>query len=113
MRVPHSNYQQNYSSVSFKRSNAAPQNFFILAAAFASVSLLCWATTWHLPESFIRNAAVTLVLPSSQVMRRLLFGVALRIVSFAGNHFARVFSSFHALKAFGTDAAIVRLTLIS
>ena len=74
---------------------------------------MCWATTWHLPLPFGRNEAATLVWSASQVMRRVLFVVALRMVSFAGSHCWRVFSSVQALNALPTGAAIVRLTLIS
>src|SRR4029079_13447263 len=98
---------RNHSSTSFKPSNAAPQNVFIFAAVFASASLLCWATTWHLAEPFGRKPAATLGLPSSQVMRIDLLGVALRMVRFAANHFLRVFSSVHAWNALAMGASIV------
>src|SRR5262245_49520469 len=103
----------SYSIASFRRSSDSPQNFFIFAAALASGSFMCWATTWHLFESFGRNEAETLVLPSSQVMRSVLLVVALRMAISDDNHFFRAFSSVQALKALPMGASIVRLTLIS
>src|SRR6266550_6515863 len=103
LRIP-KGIMDAYSINTFNASSAVAQNFFIFAAAFASGSFMCWATTWHFLESFGRNAAATLVSPSSQVIRRDLFAIALRIVTFEGSHFCRNFSSVHALNALLTGA---------